>query len=256
MTSSILSCLVVSLALMASLASAQDKPSSPAFDYLVDGDLPQDDPANRTFKTLQAACEAAPAGTRERPTVIGIRPNVYRLPGGERGASLRLTKDNLTLLGLTDDRRAVVLADDRGHKQGAGDNGFVLDVKADGFTMRNLTLLNHCNVDYAYPGDATKNLAKRSDVITQAVALQAAGDRHVYENVAILSRLDTMFLKTTRSYFRDVHIEGTDDFIGGGQLSVWELCTISFPMGRGVMLATNVVFIDCAFEATRGLQFY
>src|SRR5205823_13695109 len=104
----------------------------------------------------------------------------------------------------------------------AQDNGFVLNVNATGFTLRNLTILNYCNVDYEYPGDPTKNIAKRSDVITQAVALQAAGDKHVYENVALLSRLDTMFLRTTRSYFKSVFIEGTDDFIGGGTVSAWE----------------------------------
>lgn len=230
--------------------------TSPTWDLLVDGDLPQDDPAGRRFRTLQGAYAAAMPGTAERPTVIGLRPNVYKLPGGARGASLSITKDNLTLVGLTDDRRTVVLADDRGHAQGADDNGFVLDVNANGFTLRNLTLLNHCNVDYAYPGDASKNLAKRSGVITQAVALQAAGDRHVYDNVAILSRLDTMFLRTTRSYFRNVRIEGTDDFVGGGQVSVWEDCTIAFPMGRGVMAAGNIAFRRCTFEATNGLQFY
>jgi hypothetical protein len=38
--------------------------------------LAQDDPANRTFKTLQAAYLAAPAGTPEKPTVIGIKPDL------------------------------------------------------------------------------------------------------------------------------------------------------------------------------------
>ena len=94
-------------------------------------------------------------------------------------------------------------------------NGYVLNVNATGFTVRNLTILNYCNVDYEYPGDSSKNLVKRTAVITQAVALQSAGDKHVYENVALLSRLDTMFLRTTRSYFKNVFIEGTDDFIGG-----------------------------------------
>ena len=93
-------------------------------------------------------------------------------------------------------------------------------------------------------------------MITQAVALQAAGDKHVYENVALLSRLDTMFLQATRSYFKNVYIEGTDDWMGGGQISVWEDCTLVYPNGSGVMSAANVVFRNCRFEATRGMQFY
>ena len=232
-------------------------PSKLVYDYLVDGNLPQDDPANKQFKTLQAAYAAAPEGTRARPTVIGIKPNVYQISGSmDRVPSMRVTKNWMTFLGLTNNRRTVVLADNRGLQEGAGDDGYLLDVNATGFTAKNLTLLNYCNCDYEYPGDPSKNLKMRNPTITQAVALQAAGDMHVYENVALLSRLDTMFLRTTRSYFKNVYIEGTDDWMGGGQLSVWQDCQLVYPTGRGVMSASNVVFFNCTFEATRGMQFY
>src|SRR5579863_5608548 len=227
------------------------------YDILVDGSLQRDDPANLKFKTLQAAYAAAPPGTEEKRTVIGIKPNVYLLPAKEpRTPSLRITKNYITFLGLTNNRRSVVLADNRGLMQGAEDDGYILDVNATGFTVKNLTILNFCNTDYEYPGDPSKNLVKRSAVITQAVALQAAGDKHVYENVALLSRLDTMFLRTARSYFKNVYIEGTDDWMGGGQLSVWEDCTLVFPTGSGVMSASGIVFFNCRFEATRGMRFY
>ena len=232
-------------------------PASLTYDYLVDGSLAQDDPAAKKFRTLPAAYAAAPAGTPEKPTVIGLRPNVYLLPGrAPRGPSLSIQKDYLTLLGLTNDRRTVVLADNRGMMQGADDDGYILDVNATGFTAKNLTIINYCNADYEYPGDPTKNLSKRSEVITQGVALQAAGDKHVYENVALLGRLDTMFLRTTRSYFKNVYIEGTDDWMGGGQISVWEDCTLVYPTGHGVMSASGIVFFRCRFEADRGMQFY
>jgi hypothetical protein len=232
-------------------------PAKLTYDYLVDGNLPQDDPAARKFKTLQAAYEAAPAGTEAKPTVIGIKPNVYQLPGpATRGPSLSIRKNYITLLGLTNNRRAVVLADNRGLMQGAEDDGYIIDINATGFTAKNLTIINYCNADYEYPGDPRKNLTKRSDVITQAVALQAAGDKHVYENVALLSRLDTMFLRTTRSYFKNVYIEGTDDWMGGGQISVWEDCTLVYPTGSGVMSASGIVFFNCIFEATHGMRFY
>jgi hypothetical protein len=232
-------------------------PSKLTYDILVDGSLAQDDPANLKFKTLQTAYAAAPAGTETKPTVIGIKPNVYQLPSSApRTPSLRITKNYITFLGLTNNRRSVVLADNRGLMQGADDDGYILDVNAVGFTMKNLTVINYCNTDYEYPGDPGKNLSKRSDVITQAVALQAAGDKHVYENVALLSRLDTMFLQAARSYFKNVYIEGTDDWMGGGQISVWEDCTLVYPMGSGVMSAANIVFRNCRFEATRGMQFY
>ena len=40
-------------------------------------------PANKKFKTLQAAYAAAPAGTPDHPTVIGIKPDVYLMHVGE-----------------------------------------------------------------------------------------------------------------------------------------------------------------------------
>jgi hypothetical protein len=232
-------------------------PSTLHYDYLVDGGLAQDDPAAKKFKTLQAAYEAAPEGTEAHPMVIGIKPDVYHIAGSlERAPSMSIRKNWITFLGLTNNRRTVVLADNRGLEEGASDDGYLLDVNATGFTAKNLTIINHCNCNYEYPGDPSKNLKMRNPTITQAVALQAAGDKHVYENVALLSRLDTMFLRTTRSYFKNVFIEGTDDWMGGGQMSVWQDCRLVYPTGRGVMSASGVVFFNCTFEAARGMEFY
>ena len=134
-------------------------PSKLTYDILVDGNLAQDDPGKRKFKTLQSAYAAAPQGTEGKPTVIGIKPNVYQLPGGApRTPSMKITKNYITFLGLTNNRRSVVLADNRGLMQGAEDNGYILDVNAIGFTVKNLTILNYCNTDYEYPGDPSKNL--------------------------------------------------------------------------------------------------
>jgi Pectinesterase len=227
-----------------------------SYDYLVDGSLPQDVPAQKEFKTLQAAYAAAPAGSPDHPTVIGIKPGVYFLRGGETEASMTITKNYITLLGLTNDRRNVVLADNRGNKEGASNNGYIFMVNDTGFTMMNLTVVNYCNLDYEYPGDPSKNLKMRSPVITQAVALQADGDKHVYSHVAFLSRLDTLFIRTTRSYFTNVYVEGTDDFIGGGQVGVWENSEVYFPTGNGVMSASGIAFINTVFRAARGLEFY
>ncbi|MFZ1940297.1 MAG: pectinesterase family protein [Terracidiphilus sp.] len=227
-----------------------------AYDYLVDSSLPQDEPDQKKFRTVQAAYAAAPAGTPEHPTVIGIKPDVYFLRGGDTEASMTITKNYITLLGLTDDRRKVVLADNRGNKEGASNNGYILMVNATGFTMMNLTLVNYCNLDYEYPGDPSKDLKMRSPVITQAVALQADGDKHIYSHVALLGRLDTTFIRTSRSYFTHVYIEGTDDFIGGGTVGVWEDSEVYFPTGNGVMSSSGIAFINTVFKAERGLEFY
>ena len=54
-----------------------------SYNILVDGSLPADNPAANQYTTLQAAYAAAPAGTAANPTVIGIKPNVYNLNGGQ-----------------------------------------------------------------------------------------------------------------------------------------------------------------------------
>ncbi len=51
-------------------------------------------------------------------------------------------------------------------------------------TLKNLTILDYVNCDYEYPGDPGKNLKMHTPTITQAVAFQSMGDKHVYENVA------------------------------------------------------------------------
>ena len=173
-----------------------------------------------------------------------------------RSPNLAVKKDYITFLGLTNNRRSVVLTNYRGETEDIKETGYILDITATGFTCRNLTLLQSFNVDYEYPGDPSKNIEKRTSTITQCVVMIANGDKHVYDNVAILSRLDTLFLRTKRSYFKNVYIEGTDDWMGGGMVSVWEDCTLVFPTGGGVCMAMNVVFFNCNVEAPRGMQFY
>lgn len=225
------------------------------YDILVDASRPEDAAARR-YRTLNDAYAAASEGSRDRPTVIGLMPDVYLLTGTLDEPGLKITKDNITLIGLTDDRRKVVIADNRGNMQGASNNGWSLAVDADGFTAINLTFLNYCNVDYDYPGDPSKSLKRRSGTITQALALQAAGDRHVYSHVAFLSRLDTFGNRAARSYFTHVYIEGTDDFVGSRNPSVWEDSEVHFIAGGGILFGGNATFIRSRFRATRPMQFY
>jgi hypothetical protein len=225
------------------------------FDILVDASQPED-AQNGRYRTVQAAYAAARSGTAARPTVIGLKPDVYRLHGSATDTGLHITKPYITLIGLTRDRRSVVLADNRGNKQGASNNGFTIMVDAEGFSAINLTVVNFCNLDYDYPGDAAKSLRKRSDVITQAVAIQMRGDRHVYSHVAFLSRLDTMFNMTARSYFDHVYLEGTDDYLGAPGASVWSDSEINFIEGGGILFAGGTTFIRTRFRATRPMQFY
>ena len=199
-------------------------------------------------------CQSAPRKSQQ--SLVLSRMCISSRRSHPAPASLSITKNYITLLGLTGDRRKVVLADNRGSKEGATNNGYILDVNADGFSMINLTVVNYCNLDYEYPGNPAKNLKKRSPVITQAVAIQTQGDKHIYSHVAFLGRLDTMFIRTTRSYFTNVYVEGTDDFLGGGQIAVFQDSEIYFPTGNGVMSASGITFINTVFKASKGLEFY
>ena len=170
---------------------------------------------------------------------------------------MQVTKNYITLLGLTDDRRKVVLADNRGNKEGATNNGYIFDVNATGFTMMNLTV-----VQLLQPGlrVSRRPREKPQDALAGHHPGRrdpdAEGDKHVYSHVAFLSRLDTTFIRTTRSYFTNVFVEGTDDFIGGGAVGVWENSEVYFPTGNGVMSASGIAFIHTVFRAARGLEFY
>ena len=233
-----------------------------AYDYLVDSSLPQDDPANKKFKTLQAAYAAAPAGTPEKPTVIGVKPDVYLMHvGPDAPYSMQITKNYLTIVGLTDDRRKVVFADNRCKDEGANNDGFIFVINANGFTMMNLTILDYCNIDYEYPGDPSKNLKMRTPVISQGVVIQMQGDKHVYSHVAFLSRLDTTVIQTTRAYFTNIFVEGTEDLIvfGGGAgtgVSVFKDSEAYFPTGSGGLASQGLVFINTEFKASKGMGFY
>jgi len=65
-----------------------------------------------------------------------------------------------------------------------------------------------------------------------------------------------MFIRTARSFFTNVYVEGTDDFLGGGQVAVFQDSEIYFPTGNGVMSASGITFIHTVFKAARGLEFY
>ncbi|HEY4381002.1 MAG TPA: hypothetical protein VGN01_11705 [Acidobacteriaceae bacterium] len=230
-----------------------------AYEYLVDSSLSQDDPANKKFKTLQAAYAAAPAGTPDKPTVIGIKPDVYLLHVDENAPySIHITKNYITLLGLTDDRRKVVFADNRCKDEGATNDGFIFVINANGFTMMNLTLLDYCNIDYEYPGDPSRNLKMRSPVVSQGVVLQASGDKHIYSHVAFLSRLDTTVISTTRGYFTNIFVEGTEDLIsfGGQNVNVFKDSEAYFPNGSGGLASQGLIFINTEFKAAKGVGFY
>ncbi|MFI6551099.1 pectinesterase family protein [Streptomyces prunicolor] len=191
------------------------------------------------YPTLQAAVSAAPSD--------GVQRTVFLAKGTYAEAVVVLaSRTNLFIKGeqgtsATD----VVLTAERAHGMTNPATGTiygtegsaVLTVKAPGVTVAGITIqntfdpANHPEVD-AYS--------------TQAVALAAEGDRQVYTQLRILSRQDTVLVKSpvptdqNRQYFVGSYIEGSVDFIFGNATAVFDRCNIAMlNWVGGTVLAPN-----------------
>ncbi len=204
----------------------------PAHDVLVD---PAGAPG--TYATVQAALDAAPAGTAADPTVVLIRPGDYR-------GRVFVTKPYTTLQGLTgnaDDVRIVfdlpssAVNPDTGSAYGSSAATVMVSYTAVGVTMTDLTLEN----------DYDEKLGS-----SQALAIQTQADRGVFRNVRFLGDQDTALFNSrnadtkARSYVVGSYLEGDVDFIyGRGTVvvddSVIHLSTRGDASNNGYMLAPS-----------------
>ncbi|GAA0510515.1 hypothetical protein Ade02nite_46150 [Paractinoplanes deccanensis] len=187
------------------------------------------------YTTLQAAVNAAPAGTAARPTVILVKPGSYR-------QVVTVAKPYLVIAGASGDARDVVLTFDNANGTPAGpatcptvttatcgtSGSFTVAVSGSNVTVRDLTIAN--TFDSAeHPEIGNYN--------TQAVALRATGDRQVYRNVRLLGVQDTLLADSAgaisatgagyaRQYYYDSFIEGNVDFVFGRATAVFDRVTI------------------------------
>ncbi|GIF13569.1 pectinesterase family protein [Actinoplanes teichomyceticus] len=184
--------------------------------------------------TLQAAVNAAPAGTAARPTVILIKPGTYR-------QVVTVAKPYLVIAGSSGDARDVVLTFDNANGTPAGpgtcpsvtsatcgtSGSFTVAVTAGNVTVRDLTIANTFD-KAAHPEIGNYN--------TQAVALKATGDRQVYRNVRLLGVQDTLLADSAgsisatgagyaRQYYYDSFIQGNVDFVFGRATAVFDRVT-------------------------------
>ncbi|GAA0586777.1 hypothetical protein GCM10010172_84760 [Paractinoplanes ferrugineus] len=194
------------------------------------------------YTTVQAAVNAAPAGTAAEPTVIVVKPGTYR-------QVVTVAKPYLVIAGSSGDARDVVLTFDNANGTPAGpatcptvttatcgtSGSFTVAVTASNVTVRDLTIAN--TFDSAkHPEIGTYN--------TQAVALKATGDRQVYRNVRLLGVQDTLLADSAgaisatgtgyaRQYYYDSFIEGNVDFIFGRATAVFDRVTIHATVHNG-----------------------
>ncbi|WP_432491860.1 pectinesterase family protein [Kineococcus auxinigenes] len=207
----------------------------PAHDVLVAAD------GTGQFTSIAAALAAAPAGTVARPTVIAVKPGVYR-------EAITISRSGVTLIGTTGRATDVVLTYDNaagtinpatGTAYGTGASQSVL-VSGSNVTVKGLTIENSFDeAAFTYSGE-------------QAVALKTTGDRLVFDNVRLLGNQDTLLVdspdapKIARSYFVNSYVEGDVDFIFGRGTAVFDRTTIH-ALSRGS--SSNNGYITAASTA-------
>lgn len=167
------------------------QPEARLFDAIVAADGSGD------YTTLQAAIDAAPA-SRVIPWLIFVKNGNYK-----EHIDIPKSKPMLHIIGQ--DRDKTVILDD---KLCGGPNalhvsvGATVVVNSDDCLFENITLEN----SYGHEQQAGP----------QALALNTAGDRTIFNNVAMLSYQDTWITPSTsayRAYVRNSFIEGAVDFI-------------------------------------------
>ncbi len=197
-----------------------------------------------TFNSLQAAINAAPAGTAADPTRLFLSPGVYDsqpitisgdkpyldIIGGGASAT-----DTVIEYGLNAD--SVV----NGATVGTGGSSSV-NLFANDFTASNVTFAN--TTAQPAPGAAT----------VQALAVLSEGDQEAFNNCNFIGFQDTMYLANGRSYFRNCFINGTVDYVFGNGTAVFQNSTLN-SAGNGGGGASVVTAANTAPTTAVGFVF-
>jgi pectin methylesterase-like acyl-CoA thioesterase len=149
------------------------------------------------YKTVQEAIDAAPVG-RAFPWLIFIKNGEYK-----GHVDVPANKPYLHFIGQERDK--VIITDD---KLCGGDNAVHVSVGATVVVNSNNCYFDNLTLENSWGHDKQAG--------PQALALNTAGDRTVFKNVAMLSYQDTWITPSTsnyRVYAKDCFIEGAVDFI-------------------------------------------
>src|SRR3954454_8126526 len=202
------------------------------------------------YPTVQSAVDAAVSAGGTARRFIAVKPGVHRevvcVPG---------SAPPITLYGTARSPAGTVIVYDHANPTpkavgtpanpcnpnlssptyGTGGSATFAAVAAD-FQATNLTFAN----DYVEDTYASSNQS--------AVALSAAGDRQIFDNVRVLGNQDTLLNNTTsaavtaRQYVRASYFEGDTDFIFGRPTAVFDLVRFTYLSSRrtdGVILAPS-----------------
>ncbi|MBX3427528.1 MAG: hypothetical protein KF688_17750 [Pirellulales bacterium] len=172
--------------------------------------------AGGAFTSIQAAVNAAPAGTAANRTNIFVAPGVYTETAGAN-ANLNIAKPYLTLVGTGGSPGDVVIQNGVPGLTGATR----LQSAANDFLAANLTF---------------KNTVPDNGGV--AVALRNSADRSAFQNVRFESYQDTLLAENrVRQYYRDCYVTGDVDFIFGNATAVFDQCVVNSTSGGYVTAA-------------------
>lgn len=201
------------------------------------------------FTSVQAAVDAAPAGTADNRTRIYINPGVYH----ER-ITVPADKPFVSFIGTGESPGDVVLTFDLHARSPMPDGGEgVVGTTGSTSTFINATDFVAENVTFA---NATP------DNVAQAVAIKPQADRLVFYNCRFEGFQDTLYPMRGRQYYLKCYITGDTDFIFGDATAVFDRCTIHSSDSSYLTAASTLpppegehgfVFLDCELIAAEGV---
>lgn len=173
------------------------------------------------FTSIQAAFDAAPAGT---PTIIYVKRGLY----DKEKLIVPANKTNITLIG--ESREETIISYDIYNCADGGD-GLCPDAKVAlwaGNTdlVRTAATLTIMANDFRAENITIRNTA---GPVGQAQALTLQADRNVFVNCDILAYQDTIYFwmaETSRAYFKSCVILGRTDYIYGRGVGFFNECEI------------------------------
>ncbi|MGC8540014.1 MAG: pectinesterase family protein [Phycisphaerae bacterium] len=202
-------------AVLAAIAVASFFPNfAAAEDYYVN---PNGVTGGNTFSSLQAAIDAAPAGTAADPTRLFLSPGVYE----SQQITISGDKPYLDIIGTGASAADTVIEYGLnansvvgGATVGTGGSSSV-NLYANDFTASNVTFAN--TTAQPAPGAAT----------VQALAILSEGDQEAFTNCNFIGFQDTMYLANGRSYFQNCFVNGTVDYVFGNGTAVFQNSTLN-----------------------------
>jgi pectinesterase len=160
------------------------------------------------FTSVQQAIMAAPTGTAESPSLIRVKPGVYKelLYVQREKRFLRLVGEGAERTMVSYDLRAGQPGPD-GKPIGTFRTATAV-IDADDFGAEDLTFEN------------------AAGPVGQALAVRLDGDRLSFRRCRFLGWQDTILANRGRHYFEDCEITGHVDFIFGGATAWFERCLV------------------------------